>query len=103
MPDRARATALTVTRNSTTFAKRRSNAQSALSPLQIALCHADKISAVPFSSTRRVNITTPRPLHDACSTSDLFMRLNGTEFDRNLGEIIPLRRSWPVKCEELTT
>jgi hypothetical protein len=34
MPDRARATALTVTRNSTTLAKRRSNAQSALSNLK---------------------------------------------------------------------
>jgi transaldolase len=53
---------------------------------RIALCRADKISAVPFSSIRHVNITTPGPLHDACSASDLLIRLNGTEFDRYLGE-----------------
>src|SRR4051812_15514927 len=49
MPDRARAKALTVTRNSTALAKRRSNAQSALSPLQ-------SFSAVPTRSARFLSV-----------------------------------------------
>ena len=69
----------------------------------IALCRADKISAVALSPTRRVNITASRPLHDASSPHICLVRLNATEFDRQVGETIALRRSWPVKCEDLTT
>ena len=99
MPERARATALPVTRNSTTLAKRQPNAQSALSPLQSHFAVPTR-SGGSLQFTRRVNITTSRPLHDACSASDLLMRLNLAYVDRNVAEIIRWRRSWSVKCDD---
>jgi hypothetical protein len=58
MPERARATALPVTRNSTTLAKRQPNAQSALSPLQSP-------SAVPTRSGGSLQF------HSACQHNNI--------------------------------